>query len=174
MQGGRSWCKDAGAVVCGSCCARPPVPSVWMGSRPVPIRWQAGAQAWPFTSQQEIGTWREEADRAGKLPVGTLERTRREPWRRSKGKREGPRGYNYCLQSQCHTDVDWFSEPPARDPREMGCSCPRQVRMQSEKRAHRCDIRRFLEIEPFSSGGLQCPAARPHARCRRRLKTRVA
>lgn len=65
----------------------PPVPSVWVVSRPGPIPRQAGVQAWRFTSQQEIGTWPEEAARAGKFPVGTLERTRREPWRQSKGKR---------------------------------------------------------------------------------------
>lgn len=52
---------------------------------------QAGAQAWLFPAQEEIGAQREETARAGKLPEGLCE-DRREPWKRSKGKRESSRG----------------------------------------------------------------------------------
>lgn len=50
---------------------------------------QAGAQAWLFTSQQEIGAQREEAARTGKHPGVPLERARSEDVPKGKMKAQG-------------------------------------------------------------------------------------
>lgn len=78
---------------------------------------QAEAQAWLFTSQQEIGTQREEAGRTEKHTEVPLERARSEVVPKGKTKAQGD---ITCLQNACHVDLDWFSEAPVRDSRKMG------------------------------------------------------
>lgn len=86
-------------------------------------RLQAGAQAWMFSAQEEIGTQREETARAGKLQKAFV-RTGESPGNGQKGK---GKAQGACLQIECHMDLHWLSESPVRDPREMGSGYQRHI-----------------------------------------------